>query len=168
MKKLMAVMAVIAIAAVVTSSPAEARRGWWNGQQGGGYYDVAAMSGLNLSAEQTVKLTSLRESHLREVKPMQDHMYSKAGELRLLWLQQTPDQAKILAVQKETRTLRDQLTDKQISYRLEANKILTPEQLTKVQAYGAGRGYGYAKGMRGQGGMGTGPGMGQGMGMGGY
>ncbi|HAJ25666.1 MAG TPA: hypothetical protein DCG53_00200 [Syntrophus sp. (in: bacteria)] len=154
MKKLMAVMAVIAIAAVVTSSPAEARRGWEGGYTGGGYYDLAAASGLNLTAEQTAKLTSLREAHLREVKPLRDQVYSKAGELRLLWLQQTPDQKKILTVQKEVRTLRDQLTDKQTAYRLEANKILTPEQLTKVQAYGAGRGYGYAKAMRGQGGMG--------------
>jgi Spy/CpxP family protein refolding chaperone len=168
MKKLMTVMAVIAVVAVVASSPAEARRGGWGGYPGGGYYDLAAAPGLNLTAEQTEKLGSLREAHLREVKPLQDQMYSKAGELRLLWLQQTPDQKKILTVQKEVRTLRDQLTDKQTAYRLEANKILTLEQLTKVQVYGAGRGYGYGTGMRGHGGMGMAPGMGQGMGMRGY
>ena len=168
MKKLMTVMAVIAVVAVVASSPAEARRGGGGGYLGGGYYDVTAAPGLNLTAEQTEKLGSLREAHLREVKPLRDQIYSKAGELRLLWLQQTPDQKKILAVQKEVRTLRDQLMDKQTAYRLGANKILTPEQLTKVQAYGVGRGYGYAKGMRGQGGMGMAPGMGQGMSMRGY
>lgn len=142
MKKQMTVMAVIAVVAVVASSPAEARRGSGGGYPGGGYYDLAAAPGLNLTAEQAEKLGSLREAHLREVKPLQDQMYSKAGELRLLWLQQTPDQKKILTVQKEVRTLRDQLTDKQTAYRLEANKILTLEQLTKVQVYGAGRGYG--------------------------
>jgi len=168
MKKLMTVMAVIAIAAVVTSSPAEARRGGGGSYPGGGYYDLAAAPGLNLTAEQTAKLTSLRESHLREVKPLQDQLYSKSGELRLLWLQQTVDQKKILTVQKEVRDLRDQLADKQTSYRLEAQKNLTPEQLTKVQGYGVGRGYGYARGMRGQGGMGMSPGMGQGMGIRGY
>ena len=162
MKKLMIVLAVIAVVAVVASSPAEARRGGGEGYPGGGYYDLAAAPGLNLTAEQTEKLGTLREAHLREVKPLRDQVYSKAGELRLLWLQRTPDQQKIVTVQKEVRILRDQLTDKQTAYRLEANKILTPEQLTKVQAYGAGRGYGYAKSMRGQGGMG------QGMGMRGY
>ncbi|MCX5828566.1 MAG: Spy/CpxP family protein refolding chaperone [Deltaproteobacteria bacterium] len=169
MKKLMAVMAVIAIAAVVVSSPAEARRGSWGGYPVGGYYDLTATPGLNLTAEQSAKLTSLRENHLREAKPLQDQIYSKRGELRLLWLQQTVDQKKILSVQTEVRNLRDQLADKQTSYRLESQKVLTPEQLTKFQAYGAGRGYGYAKGMRGQGGgMVMAPGMGQGMGMRGY
>jgi Spy/CpxP family protein refolding chaperone len=88
--------------------------------------------------------------------------------MRLLWLERTPDQKKILTVQKEVRTLRDQLYDKRTAYWLEANKILTPEQQTKLQAYGAGRDYGSGKGMRGRGGMGMGPGMGQGMGMRGY
>ncbi|MFA5182314.1 MAG: periplasmic heavy metal sensor [Syntrophales bacterium] len=168
MKKLMIVLAVIAVAAIVASSPAEARRGGGEGYPSGGYYDLAAAPGLNLTAEQTEKLGTLRETHLREVKPLRDLIYSKSGELWLLWLQRTPDQQKIVADQKEVRTLRDQLADKQTAYRLEANKLLTAEQLTKVQAYGAGRGYGYAKGMRGHGGMGMGPGMGQGMGMRGY
>jgi Spy/CpxP family protein refolding chaperone len=123
---------------------------------------------LNLTADQNEKLGTLRETHLREVKPLRDQIFSKGGELRLLWLQRTPDQQKIVTVQKEVRTLRDQLADKQTVYRLEANKILTPEQQTKIQAYGAGRSYGYAKGMRGQGGMGMGTGMGRGMGMRGY
>ncbi|HOO00880.1 MAG TPA: Spy/CpxP family protein refolding chaperone [Syntrophales bacterium] len=159
MKKLMAVMAVIAMAAVMASTPAEARRGWWSGERGPGYYDLAAAPGLNLTAEQSAKLASLREAHLRDVKPIQDQLYSKQGELRLLWLAKTPDQNKILAVQKETRSLRDQLAEKQAAYRLEAYKVLTPEQVTKIQAYGGGRGYGHPQGMRGPGGMGPGMGM---------
>lgn len=159
MKKLMAVMAVIAMAAVMASTLAEARRGWWSGERGPGYYDLAAAPGLNLTAEQSAKLASLREAHLRDVKPIQDQLYSKQGELKLLWLAKTPDQNKILAVQKETRSLRDQLAEKQAAYRLEAYKVLTPEQVTKIQAYGGGRGYGHPQGMRGPGGMGPGMGM---------
>jgi len=159
MKKLMAVMAVIAMAAVMASTPAEARRGWWSGERGPGYYDLATAPGLNLTAEQSAKLASLREAHLRDVKPIQDQLYSKQGELRLLWLAKTPDQNKILAVQKETRSLRDQLAEKRAAYRLEAYKVLTPEQVTKIQAYGGGRGYGHPQGMRGPGGMGPGMGM---------
>ncbi|MGV8079958.1 MAG: Spy/CpxP family protein refolding chaperone [Syntrophales bacterium] len=146
MKKLMTVMAVIALAAIVVTSPAEARRGWGGGYPGGGYYDLAAAPGLNLTAEQAEAQRSLREIHLREVKPLQDQMFSKSSELRLLWLERTPDQKKILVVQKEVRSLRDQLTDRQTSYRLEAPKILTPEQQARLQINGRGLGYGRGHG----------------------
>jgi len=123
---------------------------------------------LNLTAEQAGQLRNLREAHLKDIQPLQNKLYSKRSELRLLWLQQSPDQGKITAADREIRALRDQIQDKMTSHRLATFKILTPEQQTKLQASGAGRGYGSGKGMRGQGGMGMGPGMGQGMGMRGY
>jgi len=153
MKKLMTVLAVIAVAAIVTTSPAEARREWGGGYQGGGYYDIAAAPGLNLTAEQTAQIRSLQESQLKEIQPLQNNLYSKRSELRLLWLQQTPDEGKITAADREIRSLRDQIQDKRTNHRLAIFKILTPEQQTKLQAYGAGRGYGSGKGMRGHGGM---------------
>ena len=156
MKKMMTFMTVIAVAAVLASSPAEARRGWGDGYSGGGYYDLTAAPGLNLTAEQVTKLNALRETHLRDVKPLQEQMYGKRGELRNLWLERTPDQKKILAAQKELQTLRGKLYEKGTLYRLDAQKVLTPEQQAQVQTYGTGRGcgYGYGKGMRGHGGMG--------------
>ena len=156
MKKMMTVMSVIALAATLAASPAEARRGWGGGHSGGGYYDLTTAPGLNLNAEQVTKLITLREAHLRDIKPLQDQMYSKRGELRLLWLERTPNQNNILAAQKELQTLRDKLYEKGTTFRLETTKVLTPEQQAQVQTYGAGRGYGYGygKGMRGHGGMG--------------
>jgi Spy/CpxP family protein refolding chaperone len=151
MKKLMTVVAVIALAAVV-ASPAMAYRG-----MGGGYgygpgnvADIGAARGLDLTAEQTAKINAMREAHLKDIKPLQDQMYSKSGELRNLWLAVTPDREKILALQKEAQVLRDQMTDKRTTYRLEVRKVLTPEQQAKVQAYGTGRGMAR---------MGGGPGM---------
>lgn len=141
MKKMMTVVAVIALAAIV-ASPAMAYRG-----MGGGYgygpgnvADIGAARGLDLTAEQTARINALREAHLKDIKPLQDKMLSKSSELKSLWLATTPDQEKITALQKDARGLRDQLTDKLTIYRLEVRKILTPEQLTKVQAYGTGRG----------------------------
>ena len=84
----------------------------------------------------------MRAAHLKDIQPLQDQMLSKSRELRSLWLAATPDKEKILALQKETRDLRDQLTDKRTAYRLEVQKVLTPEQQAKVQAYGTGRGMG--------------------------
>ena len=156
MKKIMMVMAVIAVAAVLASSPVEARRGWGGGYSGGGYYDLTAAPGLNLTAEQVTKLNALREAHMSDIKPLQDQLYGKRGEMRLLWLERTPDQQKILAVQKELQTLREKLYEKGTTFRLETTKVLTPEQQAQAQinAYRPGRGYAYGKGMRGHGGMG--------------
>jgi Spy/CpxP family protein refolding chaperone len=156
MKKMMMVMAALAVAAVLASSPAEAREGWGGGHSGGGYYDLTSTPGLNLTAEQVTKLNALREAHLRDIKPLQDQMYGKRGELRLLWLERTPDQKKILAVQKDLQTLREKLYEKGTTFRLESTKVLTPEQQAQAQinTYRPGRGYGYGKGMRGHGGMG--------------
>ena len=141
MKKVMTVVAVIALAAIV-ASPAMAYRGMrvGYGYGPGNVADIGAARGLDLTAEQTGKINALREAHLKDIKSLQDQMLSKNSELRSLWLATTPDKEKILALQKEAQGLRDQLTDKLMTYRLEVWQILTPEQQAKVQAYGTGRG----------------------------
>jgi len=166
-KAVLTVMAVLVILALTTTSFAY---GWGQGMRGGrgpGYGscqsgDVQGLAGLNLTADQEAKIKSLREAQLKDTQPLQDKMFSKRGELKLLWLQQNPDQGKIVAVQKEIRSLRDQLQDKQTNHRLAVLKVLTPEQQTKVQAYGAGGGFGHGKGFGpgsggGCGGYGPGP-----------
>jgi Spy/CpxP family protein refolding chaperone len=166
MKKVMMIVAVIALAAVV-ASPAMAYRGMRAGYGSGpgNVADIGAARGLDLTAEQTQKINTLREAHLKDIKPLQDQMYSKSGELRNLWLAKTPDKEKILALQKEAQGLRGQLMDKLTTYRLEARKVLTPEQLTKVQSYGTGRAM--ARSGAGMARMGGGPGMMGGHGYGG-
>ena len=67
------------------------------------------------------------------MKPLQEQMFTKRDEIRKLWLEPNPDQAKILAAQKEMRTLRDQMEDKTTAFCLEAAKILTPEQKEKIK-----------------------------------
>ena len=124
--------------------------------------DRSVLSQLNLTPEQTAKINALREANLRDTKPLKDKMFSKRGDLKLLWLQKNPDQSKITAAQKEIRALRDQMQDKMTVYRLDVLKVLTPEQQEKLKASRWGRG----PGMKG-GGPGMGPGMGQGPGMGG-
>jgi Spy/CpxP family protein refolding chaperone len=140
MKKVMMIVAMVALAAVV-ASPAMAYRGMGarHGCGPGNVADVCAMRGLDLTAEQMGKINALRAAHLNDVQPLRDQMFSKNRELRSLWLAATPDKEKILAFQKEAQGLRDQLTEKRTTYRFEVRKVLTPEQLAKVQAYGMGR-----------------------------
>jgi Spy/CpxP family protein refolding chaperone len=99
-------------------------------------------------------------------------MHSKAGDLRLLWLEKSPDEAKIRATEKEIRALRDQMQDKGTDYRWAAYKVFTPEQqelLKQNKATGRcfGPGPGAGKGMGKGSGMGQGMGHGMGQGMGG-
>jgi len=161
MKKIITIVAGIALAAVV-ASPAMAYRGMGDcvDRNPSGYGLMNPSRGLDLTSEQTAKINSLREAYLQDIKPIQDQLYAKRGDMRLLWLAKTPDQDKILALQKEIRSLRDQLGDKRTIYRLDARKVLTPEQLAKSQSL-QGRGFGQnmARGGSGMSRMGIGAGM---------
>jgi len=161
MKKAVTVTAVVLLIVALASTSfafnGRGHRGYGGGPCGGAMGDPARIPGLNLTQDQTVKLNDLRTGYLKEVKPLQDKMFSLRGDLRLLWLEKNPDQAKIAAVQKEIRNLRDQTIDKGTAYRISALKGLTPEQQAKFNSY-CGRG-GFD--------MGYGPGAGRGPG-GGY
>jgi len=113
---------------------------------------------LNLSEEQKAKIEALELAHLKEIRPIKEKIFDKSLELRRLWLETDPDRNKINAKQKEVRALRDQLEDKQTAFRLEINKVLTPEQKEKLAAYGWGRkaGFGPRRGLRSGGGFGPG------------
>ena len=163
MKKLMTIATILLLVAVL-AAPADAfrrGRGYGNGPCYSG--DFANVPGLNLTAEQKTKTADMRSAHLKEVKPLQDQMFSKKGDLRLLWQEKNPDQAKITAKQKEIRVLRDQIEDKSTNHRWAIYKELTPEQQEAMRAYGpTGRcfGDGFGPGAGGGRGPGSGPGPG--------
>ncbi len=177
MKKLMAVLGCVLLSMVVTANLAADGGPRGRGRacnekarhhEKGGEYALFAK--LNLTNEQKAKARELREAHLRDVKPLRDQIFSKSGDLRLLWLQANPDKEKILAVQKEIRSLRDQMQDKNTALRVDIVNVLTPEQREKAKAFGPGCGLypcmgddhmmGPGPGMRerGKGMMGHGPG----------
>ena len=89
---------------------------------------------LNLTAAQKAQVKTSRDAFLREIKPLQDKMYSKRGDLRLLWLETSPEKNKIMTLQREIRALRDQIQDKAISRRLDVFNTLTAEQKEKLKA----------------------------------
>jgi len=140
-KRIGTVMAVLFVAALATSAFA------FGGGRGPGYGpcargDFQGPAGLNLTAEQTTKIKEMRETHWKELKPVREQMFTKRDEIRKLWLTPNPDEAKITASQKEMRLLRDQMQDKMTAFRLEALKVLTPEQKEKLASAGPGRGFG--------------------------
>jgi len=168
MKKIaMAIGAILVMAAV--SKDAHAFREGAGPRAGYGYgFSDRVMADMNLTADQTAQIKKLREGHLKDIEPLRNDMYNKRYELRLLWLERTPDQVKIAAVNQEIRILRQQLEDKMAGHRLLVLKVLTPEQQAKLQSYGPGRGYGPGKGMRSRGDLDADFERGRGKGMRGY
>jgi len=164
MKKLVLVAMVVAMGVLLTV-PAFAfgsREG-----RGEGYCGKYLSWKLNLTDEQKTKIESLQTANLKEVRPMREKMFDKSVELRRLWLQANPDKTKINAAQKEMRTLRDGIEDKDTALKLEIRKLLTLEQNEKLanSHWGRGSGFGPRGGVRGNGEFGQDRSPGPGMGM---
>lgn len=134
MKKLATVLGIMLLVAVI-AIPVSARGPGWgkDHDMGPGYGYGIGKAGcesfnLNLTAEQSAKIQSLRKTHLKEVTPLRTQLFSKKAELKLLWVQNNPDKNKIMSKQKEISDLQYRIKEKSIDYRLETNKVLTPEQ----------------------------------------
>jgi Spy/CpxP family protein refolding chaperone len=140
MTKRMTVVALIGLSALI-AGPAWADRdmkvGYGSGP--GNVEDIAEERGLDLTADQRVKIIALREAHLKDVKPLQEQLFVKSRQLKDLWLARTPDRENILTLQREVQILRNQLMDKLTMYRLDAWQLLTPEQQAKVRSHGPER-----------------------------
>ena len=117
-------------------------------------------SALNLTPEQKARIGELRKKLKEENAQLIGTMVTKKIELQSLWSNPNADAAAIQAKEKEMRTLQNEMRDKAVQMRLEARKILTPEQIAKL---GQGRGFGSCGGPGFRGGFGRrawGPGSG--------
>ncbi|MCK7515731.1 MAG: Spy/CpxP family protein refolding chaperone [Desulfobacterales bacterium] len=118
--------------------------GWGRGMGPG--YGAPPMGAPNLTPEQSQKLQELRQSYFNDIGPLQNQMFSKRAEMRMLWSQANPDAGKIAAKQQEIQALETQLREKATQHQLAVRKILTPEQLAQMP----GMGYGMGPGMGGR------------------
>lgn len=118
MKKTIVLMSLVLAVALVASITLA-------GPWGGRFYGVGPMV-PNLTPEQSQKVLTLQQAHLEKITPIQQELYSKKLELRRLWLEQNPDQARINALQKEIFDLVDQLQQESTKLRTEILKVITP------------------------------------------
>ena len=95
-------------------------------------------------------MQTLRETYLKEITPLQNQVFVKKSELRLLWNAANPDRDKIMAKQNEINKLQQQIQEKATQYQFEIRNILTPEQRAKVRNFGPGYGYGPGWKMQGR------------------
>ncbi len=136
MNRWIVIVVMLALAAMA-ASPAMAAREWRGGYGNGpgAVRDVTSVPGLNLTAEQTEKVKTLREAHLKEIKPLLDQIHVRGIELRKLWLAETPDRERIMTLQREVHGLSGQFLEKLAAYHLELRQILTPEQQSKIKDF---------------------------------
>ncbi len=112
---------------------------------------------LDLTGEPKAKIEALHLSFIKDIKPLEDQMFSKRGDIRLLWMQPAPDKEKILSLRKDMREIRDQIEDKATANHVDVLNILTPEQKAKANAFFLA--HGFSQGMGGRGMMKHGHGM---------
>ncbi len=115
-------------------------------------------SALNLTPEQKDKIGELRKRFKEENAQLIGTMVTKKIEIQSLWSNPNADPTAIQAKEKEMRALQNEMRDKAVQMRLEARKILTPEQIARL---GQGRGFGRCGGRGGfrQRAWGAGPGI---------
>lgn len=101
-----------------------------------------AASNLELTPEQSQKLQALEEAYLKEITPLQNQLFSKKAEMRLLWSAQNPEQEKITPKQKEINALQQQIQERATQCQLESRNVLTPEQRAKAVNFAPGHGRG--------------------------
>ena len=112
---------------------------------------------MNLTPEQGGKLFDLKEKFRTDTASLRKDLMVKHLEMRALWKAENPDEKAILAKQKELNALKDQMSVKMVTFRLEAKKIAPNAFMGMGRHHGGGMGMGGGCGMGPGGGMGMGP-----------
>jgi Spy/CpxP family protein refolding chaperone len=111
-------------------------------------------SAASLTSEQSTRLQTIREEALKEVAPLRDELFQRITDLRGLMASQSPDEAKISALQNEIQALQGELQEKDTKFRLEAQEVV-PELQDRFGSSNPGPGFGPGPGFaRGRAGMG--------------
>ncbi|MBI4573990.1 MAG: Spy/CpxP family protein refolding chaperone [candidate division NC10 bacterium] len=162
MKRTVVALGLVGVLALTASAVFAWGPGWGRGL-GPGYGPGPAVA--NLSPDQTAKIQKIQSDRYAEMANVRSEMFAKRAELQALFREQTLDQDKIAAKQKEIVALQAQMQEKALAARTAVAEVLTPEQRAQLPALGPGMGPGFGPGFGP--GRGIGPGMGMGpMGMG--
>jgi len=103
--------------------------------------------GLDLTPEQEEQILALRQEFHKKSLPLRQDLQRLRLELRRLWLEEKPDEAAINAKLAEMTPLKIELRAMALETWAEIKKILTPEQLEKLES-ARGRVFQRGKGRR--------------------
>ena len=100
------------------------------GKMGHSYHKgMGTHKGLSLTPEQKAKFRELRRDFRKDNAQLIGSLVAKKIELEALWTDPKADPNAILTKTKELGDIQNQLRDKFIGMKLEARKLLTPEQI---------------------------------------
>jgi Spy/CpxP family protein refolding chaperone len=87
---------------------------------------------LNLSKEQKEKMQQIRNSFFADTHDLRYNIREKRVEMRKLFTDPKAADATLLAKQKELQTMVVKLMDRKAQMKIEWRRVLTPEQLAKL------------------------------------
>jgi len=120
MKKRALIGMVLTLALALVASTALA------GPWGGRFYGMGPML-QNLTPEQSAEILKLQQAHLEKITPLQQELFAKKMELRTLMYSQSPDQAKVVALQKEVFDLVDEIQRESSKLRMDILSVIAPQ-----------------------------------------
>lgn len=128
------VCCALLIAAVGSAAP-------WDADEPGPDPGMEQLACLQLTPEQTRRVRTLQAELARAVNSLRIQTFERRAELRLLWMQMSPDEKAIEAKQREIHELRWNILIRETDFWLRVRKVLTPEQLSRflLQAGGPER-----------------------------
>jgi zinc resistance-associated protein len=168
MRKLFAIVGILALAAVVAVPVMAQGPGWGRGRYmqgwggGPGYLGNYGAGPANVTGEERSQIDNLYQKFYQDTAGTRGQLWAKRGELNALLSSPNPDPEKAKALQKDIDDLRAKISQDKLALDLEVQKI-NPD--ARYGGWGRMGGYGPGRGGYGQGMMGYGHGYGH---MGGY
>lgn len=101
---------------------------WGNGKGLHGSISPEMASALNLTNDQMQIFQELRDAYSNEMVPLQNQLFSKKAEMRMLWEGSSPDREKLSAMHEEISTLHQRLNQLAVQYQMDCRAVLTPDQ----------------------------------------
>lgn len=89
----------------------------------------------NLTPEQSAQIQALREAFLKESVSVQRDLMAKREEIRDLWSDPYADPTVVKAKQKDVFNLESMFKEEATTFRLDVQKVLTPEQLSQISPF---------------------------------
>jgi Spy/CpxP family protein refolding chaperone len=141
------VMVALGVSYVFAGGPGSGPRAGGYGPGNGPGNCGSFMGVTDLTPEQQAKLQDLRKKHHEEMAPLREKMFSLRQDLQTLWADPKADPQVIQNKEKEMDTLRSQMREMAVQFKMEARSNLTPEQIASSSGSGCGRGgRGYGRG----------------------
>ena len=95
-------------------------------------WGLGCAANLNLTDEQIGKFDILQQEYLEEILPIRNELGAKALELHAILAQPSADRTKVTAIEQEMFALQQKLQEISWAYRLRAQEILTPQQVSML------------------------------------